>query len=303
MSTKIFTPASNLHETGGTLAVPNWPFPVNATEDWEQLIQMLLDRGKVGSDGVTALQAIAGPGTNIKLTPEGGLAIRMINRTGGASVLGNVVTPYMGWVVTPGSTTLSNMVGVVGASPDNTHAGRLYLAVSIPGGLATVSAYKDSARTELVAEGALADNTGGTVSLTQENASGLSFDIDIEADAAAADDAYVTLGASQGVALTDTSAINQTGVIYESGVADEAPVWVVVAGKAYVSMRANTAITCGSALITSAASAGHVDELFAADATKAQRLVGWALERKVTADAVGTIFCQLALRQTWGVAA
>ncbi len=66
-------------------------------------------------------------------------------------------------------------------------------------------------------------------------------------------------------------------------------------------MKANTAICCGSALITSASSGGYVDELFAADATKAQRLVGWALERKVTADAVGTIFCQLALRGTWGV--
>ena len=32
--------------------------------------------------------------SNIKVTPEGGLAIKMINKTGGASVKGTVVTPY-----------------------------------------------------------------------------------------------------------------------------------------------------------------------------------------------------------------
>ena len=306
---KLLTPVATLHETAqGRVpildTVPGWP----VTGELDAMLQLLLDRdaavASTAGAAATALSAIVSTGTNIKLTADGGLAVKMINRTGGVSVKGNVVCPYVGWVVTPGATTLSNMGTVVGASASNTHAGRLYLVVTLPAGAATVSAYKDEARQNKVAEGALADNLGGTVSLAQSNASGLSFDVDIEAGAVQdLTGPYVTLGLATGVEITDTSAINQTGVIYESGVADEAEVWVVVAGKAYVSMKANTAITCGSGLITSATSGGHVDELWEADATKIQRLVGWALERSVTAGAVGHVLCQLSLRGTWGVAA
>ena len=217
-------------------------------ENWtaaqrDAFLQMLLNRCEYGKDKAAAAQAITGDGTKVKLTPDGGLAVRMNNQTGGVSVKGNVVCPCYDWTVSPGTTTLSNQVLTAGAAASNTHAGRLYLSVTVPAGAATVSAYSDSARTTKVAEGALADNLGGTVSLVASGGSGLSFDIDIEAGAVEdLTSATSTMGVATGVELTDTSAINAIGVIYESGIADEADVWVVVAGHAYVSIPANAAV-------------------------------------------------------------
>lgn len=65
-----------------------------------------------------------------------------------------------------------------GADRGNTDHGRLYTRVTEAGGDFTVSLFSDAARSALVAQGALDDDTGD-VSLTAQNASGLSGSVRI----------------------------------------------------------------------------------------------------------------------------
>lgn len=302
MSKQIIV-ASDNHEASGRVNLPDWPWPtMSDPAGLTSLLQILLDRDKYTADtAAAALAALVGDGSNVMLTPEGGVAIKALNRTGAATEEGMVVSPFVGWDVSPGSTTLSNAVLVAGDSLANTSAGKLYLAVTVPGGAATVSAYSDAARTVKVAEGALADNLGGTVSLAAVGGSGLSFDIDVEAGAVAAADATMVRGALCAVQEAAAAAADQIGVMYTDGIPDGGDCWIVVAGRCQVQVGAGAEIPWGSALITHATSSGIVQAQYAADSSKQQRLVGWADGRiEGTGTTVG---CHLELRGSWGVPA
>ncbi|MEE9310813.1 MAG: hypothetical protein V3V10_00245 [Planctomycetota bacterium] len=62
---------------------------------------------------------------------------------------------------------------LAGADRSNTDHGRLYLDVSIAAGDTTVALYKDSDMLLAVASGTLTGETTGTLTLTQQNSSGL----------------------------------------------------------------------------------------------------------------------------------
>jgi hypothetical protein len=81
--------------------------------------------------------------------------------------------PTHGPIAGPGATGLS-VLALVGGTTSNTDLWQLYFKVTVGGGNATVSLYKDAAYANLVAEGTKVGNGAGSITLTAQNASGLS---------------------------------------------------------------------------------------------------------------------------------
>jgi hypothetical protein len=303
---RAFIPAADAHtETGGIVRIPGIPDP--SLTAFRSLLQTLLDRDKyMGDTASSALSAalstlysnITGDGTWAKITADGGLAVTCTNRTSGTLTAGTVVEPYRGWDVTDPGAQLSNMTNVTGASGANTDAGVLYLIVTLPAGAAIVSAYSDADRQTKVAEGALADNLGGTVSLAEVGDSGLSFDIDIVSGAVQdLTGPYATRGSLSGVVKAVVSSIVPCGVIYEDVGSGESG-WMTVAGKTMVQFTEDNPF--GGYLITSATTAGKVDVLYDLDPTKVQRGVGYCPGRGHLGVGIYGA-CNLMLGRTWGV--
>jgi hypothetical protein len=296
---RAFVPVSDNHvDANGMVLVEN--LPDLSFADFRALVQKLLDRGKYGEDAISALAlslaAIAGDGSRVKLTPEGGLAVLATNRSGAALEKGDVVEPYSYWDVTDSAAQVEGVSSDLGLSATNSDAGKLYISIVDAGADNTIEVYSDSARTTKVAQGTDAGKAGGDIACAAFGGSGLSVDVGVIAGAVAGATASAVRGSLRGVQLAATSSIAACGVVYEDA-ADGAACWIVVAGECQIKVAVD--VPFGAWLITSATTDGAIDVLYAADATKVQRGVARSIGRR---SGVGTtVGARLELRGTWGV--
>lgn len=181
------------------------------------------------------------------ITPDGGLAIKMVNKTGASSIKGDVLQLYQSWVISNDTNSKLSSLTLSGVTMTNSTAGRLWIQLYLNTGAATVQVYQDSGCTIPVCSGALADNLGGTITLVDAGP-GVSGSVVVAADISNDFDIYATLGFTKGVIVCvgGTLAAGITaklaGVMYSDAVDDNRDVWVVVSGKAYVRTYAGASI-------------------------------------------------------------
>jgi hypothetical protein len=217
------------------------------------------------STSVTSTGEVAGP--QFKVTPEGGYAVKFINLTGAATVKGNV-THLLHPTITEAGDTSNQLSAWTFYNPSiaNTNLGTVYweLLWTLAGQITTINIFKDLAKTQLVASGTRSGNTtAGTITLTAQNASGLTGSVTITggANPTQDNDAANTLfiGVDGAIGLEEPNDTMPMGIIYEAGIANGSDVWVVVAGKADVLLDDAQVVTRGGVLLMSATTAGRAD--------------------------------------------
>lgn len=228
-----------------------------ATNTWE--IQSESGGTPVTWSGISYID----PSAVTMITPEGGFAVQMVNKTGESSVKGNIV------LIDSGITGLCEVVDPLSQltyfssttiTTSNSDLGKLY--VNFVNNYPTntvVNIYKDSARSLLV--GSITDTgcAGGVFTITEENSSGLSGTVIIIAGPVAnTTDTVVYRGYRQGVVKHTNGLPGKLfGIIYEEGIADGSQIWVVISGRAEVLTSAGA--SPGSLLFvnSNAATAGY----------------------------------------------
>ena len=267
---KILTPVADLHETGGLISVPVSDQDPNL--DNAPYVQELVDRDAY-------LQALLGGGEF--QVSNGQVQIKMTNKTGVASVAGQLVSVDQGVEVSGGGGFVISAT-ITGKTNTNSKAGRLWYKLSIPGGLATVQAYSDEAKTALVAHGALGDNLGGTVNLAADGGSGIGGTVVLTTTITALDTAaeYLTCGSVNGFQKSVVNERDWIGVCGEAGVADGSDAWVTIGGTAQMLIEAAGDVGFGDWVRSGETTAGRLQADSAWDPLYSDRYIGRSVGRK-----------------------
>jgi hypothetical protein len=270
-----FTPAPGLCETSGQVLVADLGKLGDSPAALRALIQTFIDRDAYIKDTLLDEGAFR--------VENGTLQIKMTNKTGSASVAGQLVVPARGVVVDGGSGYVTSST-ITGKTNVNTKAGRLWYKLSIPAAKATIQVYKDEAKTALVAHGALGDNLGGTINLSEDNASGIGGTVVVTAAVAALDTTgeYLTVGTVNAFSTAIASETEAIGVCQEAGVASGAEAWVAIAGTAQCLFEAGATgdAAYGDWVRSGATTAGRVQADTAWNALYADRYIGRSVGRK-----------------------
>lgn len=242
-------------------------------EERDALIQRLLDRDAY------LLDAIGGTDT-FRVTPIGEFQIKGTNRTGAASVVGQLLVPDQSADVD--GTVYATAATITGATASNTTAGRLYLSIAVTGGKGTALFFSDAALTTQVAHAQLANNLGGTAALVADGASGLGGTITLTAacPAVAEETGTIDMGVTAGYSLAPAGSSAVVAICGES-VAANAEMWITIpGGTAQVLIETGDSISRGqyvrSTLTGGAAGAAQGDDamLSSRESTYIGRAIG-----------------------------
>ncbi len=179
------------------------------------------------------------------ITPDGGLATLMVNKTGNNSIKGQILQHKEdSWEIV-GNEYLTNFevssYSEGFPSMTGTDCGRIYLILNLNmAGDAQVDGYLNSDLDPGHAIFSGSVTGSGTVTVTELNGSGfLSGTIDVIADWVPNFTAYADLGFSKGVetirsVMSPKVGKRFAGIMYSDGFVDGENVWVVIYGKAYI---------------------------------------------------------------------
>lgn len=270
---EIVSEVDGLHEYGtGSVLLEKGVIQRLYPEVWTA-IQMLLDR-----DGYIKDTLLDEGDFRVN---NGAMQVKMTNKTGAASVTGQLVAADQGIVVSGGGGKVTS-AAITGKTNANSKAGRIWYKLSIPAGAATIQLYSDEAKTGLVAHGALGDNLGGTINLVADGASGIGGTVVVAAAVAALDTTseHFTFGSVAGFQKAATNERDWIGVVAEADIANGSSCWVTISGMAQMLIEAAGDVGYGDWVRSGATTAGRVQADSAWDPLYCDRYIGRSIGRK-----------------------
>jgi hypothetical protein len=203
---------------------------------------------------------------HVKITEDSGYAIKIVNKTGAPSVKGMIVAPNNKTIITivgDSGAQLSNLILYGVRSWNSNHDGgpegygEIYWELSDIAGTRTFKLFKENTHVNLIAQGSRSGD--GVIVIAEQNNSEIRGSVTV---AYTVDDIDIINSITVPMEMSFINVSNPvekvSGVVYESGVPDGHPCWVVKRAIAEFLVEDGQAIVRGQYLVPSSVQIGRI---------------------------------------------